>query len=109
MLVKDARILMAITHLHMRRHAYLKIPFSTWKRAGVYKEIEAMQERLASVDTERMQSYMSRERFIVFKANFLAFEHEVIDFVNLFHVRVFSHVSTFQRDLPRRKYWKTST
>ncbi len=99
MLAKDARILMSIIRFEMFRHTMCKIPFSPQRREQTYRELEAMQMRLASVDTDLMQSRMSRERFIVFKARFLEFEHEVIDFVNLFHVRVFGRPMSFQRDL----------
>ena len=105
-LVKDARLLMLTVQLHISRHTMFKTPFSQDKREQVYKEIEEMQKRLDGVNTSDMKSSLSPEAFVVFKARFLQFEHEVIDFINLFHVRVFSRVSVFQRDLPKRKYWK---
>jgi hypothetical protein len=98
MLVKDARILMSMIRFEMFRHTMFKIPFSPQRREQVYRDLETMQERLSSVDTDTMRSRMSRERFIVFKARFLEFEHSVIDFVNLFHLRMLNNFSGFERD-----------
>lgn len=97
-LVKEARILMLSIRFDMSRHAMFKIPFAPQRREQTYRELEVMLERLASVDTDTMQSRMSPERFIVFKARFLEFEHKVIDFVNLFHMRVLENPVSFERD-----------
>lgn len=97
-LMKDARILMLTVQVHMSRHTMLKTAFSQYKREQVYEEIEEMQRRLDGIDTSAMMSSLSPEAFVVFKARFLQFEHEVIDFVNLFHIRVFGRFTGFQRD-----------
>lgn len=101
-LVKDARILMLTVQVHMSRHTMLKTAFSQDKREQVYEELEEMQKRLNGIDTSTMESSFSPEAFVVFKARFLQFEHEVIDFINLFHIRVFGKFTGFQRDVVRR-------
>jgi len=105
-LVKDACIFMLTIKLHMSRHTMLKIPFSQGKREQVYKEFAEMQKRLDGVDTSTMKSSLSPESFVVFKAKFLIFEHEVIDFINLFHVRVFGKVTMFERDVVATKIYR---
>ena len=108
-LVKDACILMLTVQVHMSRHTMLKTAFSQGKREQVYREFEEMQKRLASIDTSTMSSSLSPEAFIVFKARFLQFEHEVIDFINLFSVRVYGRFTGFQRDVTNKSHSLLST
>lgn len=103
-LVKDASILMLTLQVHMSRHAMLKTAFSQNKREQVYREFEEMQKRLDGVDTSTMKSGLSPEAFIVFKARFLQFEHEVIDYINLFSMRVYGRFTGFQRDVHKATY-----